>query len=113
MHCPVCGQSTTAHELDIVLDDGNGLAVGWTDKRALLTPIQARIMTALIRARAGKRTCRTEALVDAAWTHPDDVDVPEHVLQVHLRNIRKRIAPLGLAIRNVYAVGYELDRAGA
>jgi DNA-binding response OmpR family regulator len=84
-------------------DDGvlrfNG---GWVP----LPPVEARLTAALI-DRCGAVVSR-DALGRAGW--PDGAP-GRNALDVHVLRLRRRLSPLGLAIRTVRSRGYLLERA--
>jgi hypothetical protein len=69
-----------------------------------LPPVEARITAALVR-RVGAVVARDE-LARAGW--PDGAP-GRNALDVHVLRIRRRVAPLGLAIRTVRSRGYLLE----
>ena len=71
-----------------------------------LPPVEARLTSALI-ARFGAVVSR-EALSGAGW--PDEGVPGRNALDVHVLRLRRRIRPLGLAIRTVRSRGYLLER---
>jgi len=88
------------------LDDDGVLryAGGWVP----LPPVEARITAALLE-RAGAVVSR-DALGRAGW--PDGAP-GRNALDVHVLRLRRRVGPLGLAIRTVRSRGYLLERAEA
>jgi DNA-binding response OmpR family regulator len=88
-----------------VLDDDGVLRFGadWVS----LPPVEARLTEALL-ARYGAVVSR-DALGRAGW--PDGVP-GRNALDVHVLRLRRRLAPLGLAIRTVRARGYLLELGG-
>lgn len=85
--------------------DGDGvLRVGsaWV----ALPPVEARLMAALL-DRFGAVVGR-EALARAGWPRRSQ---GRNALDVHVLRLRRRTAPLGLAIRTVRSRGYLLERA--
>jgi DNA-binding response OmpR family regulator len=87
-------------ELD---DDGVlRLGLGWVS----LPPVEARLMTALLE-RYGAVVSR-EALARAGW--PSGAP-GRNALDVHMLRLRRRLAPLDLAIRTVRSRGYLLERS--
>ena len=71
-----------------------------------LPPVEARITSALVR-RVGGVVSRDE-LARSGWPH----GAPgRNALDVHVLRIRRRVAPLGLAIRTVRSRGYLLEVA--
>ncbi len=87
--------------------DGDGvLRVGgdWVS----LPPVEARLTEVLL-GRLGADVSR-EALGRAGW--PDGVP-GRNALDVHVLRLRRRIEPLGLAIRTVRARGYLLEAAAS
>lgn len=73
---------------------------GWVS----LPPVEARITSALVR-RIGGVVARDE-LARSGW--PDGAP-GRNALDVHVLRIRRRVAPLGLAIRTVRSRGYLLE----
>jgi DNA-binding response OmpR family regulator len=88
-----------------LLDDDGVLRFG--SRWVSLPPVEARITEAMI-GRYGAVVSR-DALGRAGW--PEGVP-GRNALDVHVLRLRRRIAPLGLAIRTVRARGYLLE-AGA
>ena len=88
------------------LDDDGVLRLGgaWVS----LPPVEARLTEALL-GRLGAVVSR-DALGRAGW--PDGVP-GRNALDVHVLRLRRRIQPLGLAIRTVRARGYLLGLYGA
>lgn len=85
-------------ELD---DDGVlRLGVGWVS----LPPVEARLMTALL-DRFGAVVSR-DALARSGW--PSGAP-GRNALDVHMLRLRRRLAPLALAIRTVRSRGYLLE----
>lgn len=84
------------------LDDDGVLRAGpgWVP----LPPVEARLTSALIdRYRS---VVSRDALAKAGWPH----GAPgRNALDVHMLRLRRRIAPLGLAIRTVRSRGYLLE----
>lgn len=86
--------------------DENGvlrLGDGWVP----LPPVEARLTSALLE-RYGAVVSR-DALGRAGW--PDGAP-GRNALDVHVLRLRRRLAPLGLAIRTVRSRGYLLELAG-
>ena len=94
-----------AHQPDRpVLDDDGVVRLGgaWV----ALPPVEARLATALLE-KFGAVVGR-EALARAGWP----AGAPgRNALDVHILRIRRRLAPLGLAIRTVRSRGYLLEAA--
>jgi DNA-binding response OmpR family regulator len=83
--------------------DGHGvlrLGAGWVP----LPPVEARLTGALL-ARFGGVVSR-ESLSRAGW--PDGAP-GRNALDVHVLRLRRRLSPLGLAIRTVRSRGYLLE----
>ncbi len=88
------------------LDENGLLRVGgrWVS----LPPVEHRLMVVLLdRYRA---VVSREAMARAGW--PDGMP-GRNVLDVHIVRLRRRLAPLGLAIRTVRSRGYLLEDAAA
>jgi hypothetical protein len=87
--------------------DGDGvLRVG--DRWVSLPPVEARLTEALL-ARFGAVVSR-EALARAGWPGGSP---GRNALDVHVLRLRRRLAPLQLAIRTVRSRGYLLERSDA
>lgn len=88
------------------LDDNGLLRVGgrWVS----LPPVEHRLTVVLLdRYRA---VVSRDALARAGW--PDGIP-GRNVLDVHIVRLRRRLAPLGLAIRTVRSRGYLLEEGAA
>ena len=88
------------------LDADGVLRMG--DAWVSLPPVEARLCHALL-GRFGAVVGR-EALTRAGW-----VDAPppgRNVLDVHVLRLRRRLHPVGLAIRTIRSRGYLLEAAG-
>jgi DNA-binding response OmpR family regulator len=86
------------------LDDHGVLRAN--ERWVALPPVEARLVAALI-GRFGAVVSRT-ALTGAGW--PGGAP-GRNALDVHILRLRRRIAPLGLAIRTVRSRGYLLEEA--
>lgn len=84
------------------LDEDGVLRVG--DAWVSLAPVEARLCAALL-ARFGAVVGR-EALTRAGWDGPAP---GRNVLDVHVLRLRRRLHPLGLAIRTIRSRGYLLE----
>ena len=94
-----------AHLRTVPEIDGHGLlrfGSGWVS----LPPVEARLADALV-VRFGAVVGR-DTLRRAVW--PGSTP-GRNVLDVHVLRLRRRLAPLGLAIRTVRSRGYMLERA--
>ena len=87
------------------LDDDGVLRVA--DAWVPLPPVEARLTAALLE-RAGAVVSR-DALGRAGW--PDGAP-GRNALDVHVLRLRRRLGPVGLAIRTVRSRGYLLEPAG-
>jgi DNA-binding response OmpR family regulator len=87
-----------------VLDDDGVLRVdgAWV----ALPPIESRLVAALL-DRIGTVVTRND-VTRAGWPDGDPV---RNVLDVHILRLRRRLEPLGLAIRTVRSRGFLLERA--
>ena len=70
-----------------------------------LTASEFRILALLARFPA-KIFARSEIL-ERVWG--DDLDVSERAVDVHVSNLRKKVAPLGLGVESVVGVGYRIE----
>lgn len=87
-----------------VLDDDGVLRVG--DRWVSLPPVEARLLGALLQ-RYGAVVSR-DALSRSGWPGGSP---GRNALDVHVLRLRRRVAPLGLAIRTVRSRGYLLEWA--
>ncbi|UDY37088.1 winged helix-turn-helix domain-containing protein [Dermatobacter hominis] len=85
-----------------VLDDDGVLHSG--DQHLALPPIEAR-MTGVLLERFGAVASR-ESVVRAAWP---DAAPGRNALDVHILRLRRRLEPVGLAVRTVRNRGYRLE----
>ena len=85
-----------------VLDDDSVLR--HRESWVALPPVEARLMAAML-DRLGAVVSR-DALSRAGW--PDGAP-GRNALDVHVLRLRRRVAPLGLAIRTVRSRGYVLE----
>jgi DNA-binding response OmpR family regulator len=92
------------HEVPAPAIDGDGVlrhGTGWVS----LPPVEARLTSALV-TRYGAVVSR-ETLSRSGWPQ----GAPgRNALDVHVLRLRRRIGPLGLAIRTVRSRGYLLER---
>lgn len=84
--------------------DADGV-VTHEDRRVPLPPVEARLMAVLVE-RGGAVVSR-ERLMRAGWP---DSDPGRNALDVHVLRLRRRLAPIGLALRTVRSRGYMLVR---
>jgi two-component system, OmpR family, response regulator len=87
-----------------LLDDDGVLRLG--DRWVSLPPVEARLTAALLE-RFGAVVSR-EALARSGWPGGSP---GRNALDVHVLRLRRRLAPLRLAIRTVRSRGYLLERA--
>lgn len=92
-----------AHQPDRPVLDGDGV-VRLGDRWVALPPVEARMTGALIE-RFGAVVAR-DSLARAGW--PDGAP-GRNALDVHILRIRRRVSPLGIAIRTVRSRGYLLE----
>lgn len=85
--------------------DGDGV-LRLNDRWVALPPVEARLVAALV-DRFGAVVSRG-ALTVAGWP---DGSPGRNALDVHVLRLRRRVLPLGLAIRTVRSRGYLLERA--
>lgn len=94
-----------AHEAPAL--DGDGV-LRFAARWVALTPVETRLTAALV-GRFGAVVSRG-ALARSGW--PDGAP-RRNVLDVHVVRLRRRLAPIGLAIRTVRSRGYLLERSEA
>lgn len=92
-----------AHERDAPGLDGDGV-LRFAGRWVSLPPLETRMMEALL-ARFGAVVNR-DALTKAGW--PEGIS-GRNALDVHVLRLRRRVEPLGLAIRTVRSRGYLLE----
>lgn len=107
MKCPCCGQTVAPPNGIMVNLERNEIAVGWIDTVVKLSPRQAEVAAVLLRAMP--RTVPTIRLISGVFgvMEPDSAD---NNLRVHIKNLRKRIAPLGLKISTLHLEGYRMEK---
>lgn len=88
------------------IDDDGVLRVD--DRWVALPPVEARLASALLE-RFGAVVSR-DSLTKAGWPGGSS---SRNALDVHVLRLRRRLAPLQLAIRTVRSRGYLLERANA
>lgn len=86
------------------LDDNGVLRVN--DRWVALPPVEARLATVLV-DRFGTVVSR-DSLTRVGWPGGSS---SRNALDVHVLRLRRRLSPLGLAIRTVRSRGYLLERA--
>ena len=86
------------------LDESGLLRMG--DRWVSLPPVELRLTLLLLERY--RTVVSRDALARAGW--PDGIP-GRNVLDVHVVRLRRRIAPLGLAIRTVRSRGYLLEEA--
>lgn len=95
------------HFGDVEVDFGRG-EVRAAGKAVDLTPIEFRLLSALIRASG--RVLNRRQLVDAAWGH--GVFASGRIVDNHIANLRRKIEPDAgrpRYLRNVRGLGYRFD----
>jgi len=102
--CPCCGQPVSDAATLMVSPDG--LVVSRFGATANLTPGQAAVFEAIRKKYPAHAT--TDTILTSLYWRDDEPEWSESVLSVHLHNLRRRLAPLGLSIRNVWHTGYRL-----
>ena len=91
--------------IDLPLIDGDGV-LRVDDRWVALPPVEARLVAALVE-RYGAVVSRA-TLTSAGWPGGSP---GRNALDVHVLRLRRRIAPLDLAIRTVRSRGYVLEPA--
>ncbi|HVG23839.1 MAG TPA: response regulator transcription factor [Thermoanaerobaculia bacterium] len=74
------------------------------DAAVTLTPTEYRLLDALVRAPG--RTFTRQELVERAFG--DDYDGLDRTVDVHVKNLRRKLGDAGNAIATVFGVGYKL-----
>ena len=75
------------------------------DAEVTLTPTEYRLLEALVRAPG--RTFTRQELVERAFG--DDYDGLDRTVDVHVKNLRRKLGEAGNAIATVFGVGYKLS----
>lgn len=104
LRCSAISARAVSHAPSPILDDDDVLH--YAEHWVALTPLEGRLVAALLE-RPGRVSYR-DRLYDAAWPGT----VPAGGLDVHIMRLRRRIAPLGLAIHTVRRRGYVLEVEG-
>ena len=76
-----------------------------SDAPITLTPTEYRLLEALVRAPG--RTFTRQELVERAFG--DDYDGLDRTVDVHVKNLRRKLGDAGNAIATVFGVGYKLS----
>lgn len=79
------------------------------DRWLALSPVEARLMCGL--TESYRTVVSREVLVECGW--PSQQRPGRNALDLHILRLRRRIAPLGLALRTVWSRGYLLEPAEA
>lgn len=95
--CPCCGSPVEKDAILICLDT-NKLAVGWRDEPLQLGPMQAVFMHSL--ASASPRSVTRDRMIRDLWGI-NECESVDKCFDVHLYQLRRRIAPLDLRIVTV------------
>jgi DNA-binding response OmpR family regulator len=75
------------------------------DEPVTLTPTEYRLLEALVRAPG--RTFTRQELVERAFG--DDYDGLDRTVDVHVKNLRRKLGEAGNAVATVFGVGYKLS----
>lgn len=100
--CPCCGAAINVRK-PFVDENTNRLVYG--ESSIHLAGIQARLVGLLCARAPG--VVSSDSLIMHAWGDEEPEDA-RHSLKVLLSQVRGFVRPLGLDIKNVYAVGYRL-----
>lgn len=102
--CPCCGQRIADGEsLVVSLETNTASRLGTTVQ---LTPRMAEILTVLRGRYPG--SANTGGLIRAIYGHRDEPASAYTALRVHISYLRRRLAPLGVAIEVTYTAGWRL-----
>ena len=104
--CPVCGHST-AHLKDTVLFHKETGTLVYGGGSARLSASESKAFAVLWAA--FPELVVLERMHIAIYPSPDDEPAyAESTVKVFIHNLRRRIAPLGMAIENIFGTGYRL-----
>ncbi|HEX7153737.1 MAG TPA: response regulator transcription factor, partial [Thermoanaerobaculia bacterium] len=76
------------------------------DEVIAVTPTELRLLDALVRAPG--RTFTRQELVDRALG--DDYEGTDRTIDVHVKNLRRKLGTAGDAIQTVFGIGYKLAK---
>jgi hypothetical protein len=96
-------RATVAAVAEAPTVDADGI-VRWRGDWVAAPPIEARLLAAL--AERSGEAVRREDLIAAAW--PAGVE-SDRILDGRIKHLRRRLQPLGLAVRTVRRVGFLLE----
>ncbi len=101
--CPTCGQRLPDGRL--VLDVKQRALVG-DGRSARFSPQQMIFLITLVRGVPG--VVHTDQIILAIWDgdEPDDVS---NAMRVRVSQLRRKLRPFGLLIRNAFGTGYALE----
>ena len=105
--CPTCGQ-ITPEPCGIWCNNENG-EVRFTNGVTMFLPIhEYRIFRELL-TRVGHNVTRGRLHDALYWDRQDSDDYPgEKIVDVYLTKLRKKLAPMGITVRNHWGRGFEL-----
>jgi len=102
--CPTCGNAVPNRELIVSLETNtavyNGLA-------AALTAQQTEILHIL--AQASSRVVTVASIIAGIYGSSVEPESAGPLIRTQICKIRRKIAPLGLTIKNTHTVGYALQ----
>lgn len=99
-HPPDAASTEAVEELSV---DADGI-VRRGASLALVPPIEARLLTCLLGSPS--KVVHRADLLAAGWSSPPK---DPHILDSRIRLLRRRLAPLEVAIRTVRGIGFILD----
>lgn len=102
--CPTCGNVVPDRELIVSLEANTVICNG---RSAKLTSQQAEILHIL--ANAAPRVVTIDAIIAGIYGSSVEPETSVVLIRTHICKIRRKIAPLGLTIKNTHAIGYTLQ----
>lgn len=103
--CGECGQVIPWRGL-LAFDEDTG-TVFRDGKEAKLTIYEGRVFDRLNRAKG--QVVRHSALMDELYWNDPNGGAQENIVSVYVSRVRPKLAPLGIAIRNQFGIGYRLE----
>ena len=100
--CPCCGAALNNQRMHVDLDTNTFL---FREHSVPLGPVQAEVLEVLVRRSPG--VVSNDAMIRAVWGIDEPVHAKKNV-EVHIYKLRKHLAPAGVAIKNIFGVGYQL-----
>lgn len=104
--CPCCGQSVEFGGILLSLDTNS---ISYKGKTVRLHATEAEIACVLVER--APIVARREFIVTRVWGVNERETTARKNLDVQIMNLRRKVAPIGLNIKTIRSVGYQLEGA--